>query len=106
MGPKLSVSIRVSAIRTLRLAFLATGRSMETTAITVIFMLLVRMRTDIGRHVGNMAVAHAALRNDVIRERLHLVALALEHGYFETTIMIEMNVESRLCESMVRVEIL
>ncbi len=72
----------------------------------VFVIALMWMCTDVRRHVGNVAVAHAALRDDVIGERLHVVALALEHRHFEAAVVIEMNVERRLREAMLRMEVL
>ena len=75
--------------------------------IMVAFMIMVmRMCADVCRHVGDVAVTHAALRDDVIGERFHFGALALEHRHFETTVVIEMNVERRLREAVVRMEVL
>ena len=69
-------------------------------------VVIMWMGPGIRRHVGDVAVAHAALRDDVIRERLHLGALALEHRHFEAAVVIEMNVERRLREAVLRMEVL
>ena len=60
----------------------------------------------IRRHVGDVAVAHAALRDDVVRERLHFGAPAFEHSNLETAVVIEMDMERCLRKAMMRVEIL
>ena len=66
---------------------------MGLTLITATFVIVtMRMCADVRRHVGDVAVAHAALRDDVIRERPHLCAVAPEHHHFETAVVIEMNV--------------
>ena len=65
-----------------------------------------RMRPDIRRHIGDVAVAYTALRDDVIRECLHLGAPAPEHGDLKTTVVIEMDMERCLRKAMMRVEIL
>ncbi len=65
-----------------------------------------RMCPGVRRHVGDVAVAHAALRDDVIRECLHLGAPASEHSHLKTTVMVEMDMERRLRKAVMRVEIL
>jgi hypothetical protein len=58
------------------------------------------------RHEHNMSVADAPLGNDVLGERLHLGAGALQHGHLETAVMIEVNMQRRLGEAVVVVEVL
>ena len=64
------------------------------------------MRRGIRRHVGDVAVAHAALRNNMIRKCLHLGAPALKHSHLKTTVVIEMDMERCLRKAMMCVEIL
>jgi hypothetical protein len=53
-----------------------------------------------------VAVAYAAFRNDAVRENLHLGAPAFKHGHLKATIVVEVDMQGRLREAMVRVEIL
>ena len=69
-------------------------------------VVMMWMGTGIGRHVGDVAVAYATLRDDVIRECLHLGAPASEHSHLKTTVVIEMDMERCLRKTMMRVEIL
>src|SRR6516165_546712 len=102
MGPMVSVSVRVSAMAVSCPGYrprcstpLAGGRLVHMTVIALAVMamaVIMSMRAHVRRHIGDVAVAHAALGDDVIGERLHLVAPALEHGDFETAVMVEMNV--------------
>jgi len=69
-------------------------------------VVMMWMGTGIGRHVGDVAVAYATLRDDVIRECLHLRAPASEHSHLKTTVMVEMDMERCLRKTMMRVEIL
>ena len=64
-------------------------------------VVAVRVAAHIRRHVGDVAVAHAALGDDVIGERLHLVAPAFEHRDFEAAVVVEMHVQRRLRETVV-----
>ena len=43
-----------------------------------------------------MAVAHAALGDDVVGELLHVGAAALEHGDLDAAFVIEMHVQRRM----------
>src|SRR5262245_46411456 len=58
----------------------------------------VRMRLD--RHHHDMAVADAALGDDMVRERLHLAAPPLQHRDLETGIVVDVDVQGRLREIM------
>ena len=73
--------------------------------VSVFVRVRMRMRADIRRHVGDVAVAHAALGDNVIRKRLHVGAPALEHRDLETAIVVEMNMKRRLREVVVRMEV-
>jgi hypothetical protein len=64
------------------------------------------MGPDVRRHVGDVAVAYASLRDDVIRECLHLGAPAPEHSDLKTTVVIEMDMERCLRKAVMGVEIL
>ena len=55
--------------------------------------------------VHYMAVAHAALGDDVIGEFLHIGASPLENRDFETTLVIEVYMKRRLRKVMVIVEV-
>src|SRR5260370_29531883 len=69
-------------------------------------VVIMWMGPGIRRHVGDVAVAYATLRDDVIRECLHLGAPASEHSHLKTTVMVEMDMERCLRKTMMRVEIL
>ncbi len=69
-------------------------------------MVVAWMGSGIRRHVGDVAVAHAALRDNMISECLHLGAPAFEHGHLKTTVVIEMDMERCLRKAVMRVEIL
>jgi len=58
----------------------------------------VRMRLD--RHHHDLAVANAALGDDMIGERLHLAAPSFEHRDLKTGIVVDVNVQRRLREVM------
>jgi len=73
--------------------------------VTMAMVVVMRMATHIRRHVGDVAVAHAALGNDVIRKCLHLGAPALEHRDFEAAVVVEMNMQRRLGEIVMRMEV-
>ena len=45
-----------------------------------------------------MAVAHAALGNNVVGNLLYIRAAPLQHRDFETALVVEMHVQRRLCE--------
>ena len=84
----------------------APDRRMGMTLIMATFVIVtMRMCADVRRHVGDVAVAHAALRDDVIGERLYIGAPAPEHRNFETAVMVEMNVEGRLREAVMLMEV-
>src|SRR6478752_377849 len=53
--------------------------------------MAMRMRFD--RHHHDMAVAHAALGDDVVGECLHLAATPLQHRDLETGIVVDMHVQ-------------
>ena len=55
------------------------------------------MRT-LRRQIDHMAVAHAALGNDVIGKFLHVGAAALEHRDLHAAVVAEMYVQRRLRE--------
>ncbi len=57
-------------------------------------------------HEHNMPVAHAALGDDVVGKRLHLGTASLEHANFDTTIVADVNVQCRLREVVMIVELL
>src|SRR5258706_11754413 len=69
-------------------------------------VVMMWMGTGIGRHVGDVAVAYATLRDDVIRECLHLCAPAPEHSHLKATVMVEMDMEGCLRKAVMGVEIL
>jgi hypothetical protein len=69
-------------------------------------VVIMRMVPDIRRHIGDVAMAYTALRDDVIRECLHLRAPASEHSDLKTTVVIEMDMERGLRNAMMGVEIL
>jgi hypothetical protein len=52
----------------------------------------------IGRQIDHVAVAHAALGDDVVGEFLHFGAAALEHGDFHAALVVEMHVQRRVGE--------
>ena len=62
------------------------------------FAATVRVRA-VSRQIDHVAVAYAALGDDVVGEFLHIGAAALEHGDFEAVVVIEMHVQRRLGES-------
>src|SRR5258708_18891911 len=129
MGPNVSVSMRVSAMIDSLCPFLPSpargvGRGLASFAIgrrdgrmAARYpppldgegregVVLMRMCSGIRRHVCDMAVAYAALGDDVIRECLHLGAPASEHSDLKTAVVIEMDMERCLRKAMMRVEIL
>jgi hypothetical protein len=59
----------------------------------------------LGRHIDDVAVAHAALGDDVVGEFLYFGAAALQHGDFETAIVIEMDVQRGVREIVPLVEV-
>ncbi len=69
-------------------------------------VVVLRMCPCIRRHVGDVAVAYATLRDDVIRECLHLGAPASEHRHLKATVVVEMDMEGCLRKAVMRVEIL
>ncbi len=58
------------------------------------------------RHIDDVAVAHAALGDDMIGEGLHLGALALEHRYLHAILLVEMHVQRRLRQIVMVMEFL
>src|SRR5258708_5403267 len=129
MGPNVSVSMRVSAMIDSLCPFLPSplagvGRGLASFAIgrreTPMpppfppplaregreGAVVMRMGPGIRRHIGDVAVAYAALRDDVIRECLHLGAPASEHGDLKATVVVEMDMEGCLRKAVMRVEIL
>src|SRR5262249_24497286 len=64
-----------------------------------------RRRAPIRRYVGDVAVAHATLRDDVIRKFLHLGASAFKYSHLKTTVMVEMDMQRRLRKAVMGVEI-
>ena len=67
----------------------------------------VRVRHAFGRrHIDDMAVAHAALGDHLVGERLHLGAAALQHRHLETAFLVEMHVQRGLRQIVVVVEFL
>ena len=59
----------------------------------------------VGRQIDHVAVAHAALGDDAVGELLHVGALALEHGDFETAFVVEMHVQCGVREIVAVVEV-
>lgn len=45
------------------------------------------------RHAHKLAVADAALGDDMLAEMLHIVAFPPEHCHFEACVVVEMNVQ-------------
>ena len=75
-----------------------------TTAMAVGFATAVLMHA-VRRQVDHVAVAHAALGDDVIGEFLHIGASPLENCDFETALVIEVYVKRRLRKVVVLVEV-
>jgi hypothetical protein len=69
-------------------------------------VVIMRMCPGIRRHVGDVAVAYAALRDDVIRKCFHLGAPASEHSHLKATVVVEMDMEGCLRKAVMGVEIL
>jgi hypothetical protein len=69
-------------------------------------MVVMPMWSGSGRHVVDVAMAHARLGNYVVRESLHLGAPAFEHGHLKAPIMVEMDMQGCLRKAMMRLEIL
>jgi hypothetical protein len=61
---------------------------------------------DIRRHEHDVAVAHASLGDDVVGKCFHFGTASLEHGHFQTTVVVEMNMERCLREIVVIVKVL
>ena len=53
----------------------------------------VRHGRELHRHAHDLAVAHAALGDDMLAELLQVLRPALEHRHFEAGVMIEMHVQ-------------
>ncbi len=58
----------------------------------------------IGRHHHHAAVPHAALGDHVLRKMLDRAGLALEHGHFHATVVVEMDVQGGQRQFVVIVE--
>ena len=56
------------------------------------------------RHINDVAVAHVALGDHAIGERLHILAEALQHGDLHAIVLVEMHMHRRLREIVVLVE--
>ena len=59
----------------------------------------------VGRQIDHVAVAHAALGNDVVGELLHVGAEALEHRDFHAAFVVEVHVQRRLRQIVTVVEV-
>ena len=78
-----------------------------TMTVTMAVRVRVRVRGALGRrHVDHVAVAHAALGDYVIGERLHFRAAAFEHRHLEAACFIKMHVQRRLRQVVMIVEFL
>ena len=78
----------------------------QPTIKTMFVIVAMRMWADVHRHVSNMAMAHAALCDDVIRKGLHLCTPAFEHGHFKTAVVVEVDVKRRLRKAVMGMEVL
>jgi hypothetical protein len=76
-------------------------------AVAMRMSVVIRMRRAVARRdIDDVAVPHAALGDDVIGERLHLRALALQHRHLEAALVVEVHVERRLRQVVMVVEFL
>ena len=75
-----------------------------STAMAMGFAVTVLMHA-VCRQIDHVAMAHAALGDDVIGEFLHIGASPLENRDFETTLVIEVYMKRRLRKVMVIVEV-
>ncbi len=67
---------------------------------------LARAFQAIRRHEYNVAMAHAALSNDMVSERFYFGTGSLQNRHLKTAVMIEVDVERRLGKAMMVVEVL
>ena len=73
-------------------------------SMAVLLAAAVAMRAVSGQ-INHMAVAHAALGDDVIGKFLHVGAASLEHSDLKTVLMIEVHVQRGVGEIMTGMEI-
>src|SRR4051812_31125538 len=66
------------------------GMRMAVTMRMAVGMPVIRRRLD--RHHHDLAVAHAALGDDVIGECLDLAAHAFQHGHLKAAFLVDMHV--------------
>src|SRR6476620_12293463 len=88
-----------------RVSRLCRTPSRTAMAVTMRMRVTVAVRHVLGRRdIDNVAVADSALGDDVIGERLHLAAVALQHGDLEAALLVEMYVQRRLRQVVLVVE--
>jgi hypothetical protein len=64
----------------------------------------VRMRA-VGRQIDHLPVAHAAFGNDVVGEFPHVGPASFEHRHLHAALVVQVNVQRRLRQIMVIVEV-